>query len=100
MWCTSRSEKRFTVWFESAALGLVGEPLAIVVPVLNDGVWQCPQPTRSNSARPFSLESVGGAGEGGASMRMKLANPSMSETTAGFETPLALLPVGAGVVKF
>jgi hypothetical protein len=32
------SEKRFTVWLESAALGLVEEPLAIILPVVNEGV--------------------------------------------------------------
>ena len=36
-------------------------------------------------SRPFSLDGVEGAGVGGASIRMKLANASMSEMTAGFE---------------
>src|ERR1022692_507444 len=40
MWWTRRSEKRFAVWLESAALGLVEDPLAIVLPVVNEGVWQ------------------------------------------------------------
>src|ERR1017187_4983110 len=37
---TRRSEKRFAVWLESAALGLVEDPLAIILPVVNEGVWQ------------------------------------------------------------
>jgi len=40
------------------------------------------------------LDGVGAAGVGGASMRMKLANASMSEMTAGLE-----VAVVAGVVK-
>src|SRR5579863_7900086 len=96
MWCTSRSEKRLAVWWERAALGLVAEPLAIIVPVVNDGVWQCAHPTLANRSRPFSLDGVEGAGVGGASIRMKFENASMSEMTAGFEMPLAL-PVAGGV---
>jgi hypothetical protein len=42
----------------------------------------------------------GGAGVGGASIRMKLANASMSEMTAGFEMPLGLPVVEGVVVKF
>ena len=37
---------------------------------------------------PFSLDGVAGAGVGGASIRMKLANASMSEMTAVFELPV------------
>src|ERR1035438_9916706 len=76
-------------------LGTVEEPLAIILPVLNEGVWQCMQPIFSKLARPVSLEAVTGAGVGGASMRMKLANASMSDRTAVFDAGL----VAAGVVK-
>src|SRR5271165_6736394 len=93
MWWTRRSEKRFAVWPESAALGLVEEPLAIIVAVVNEGVWQWAQPIPAKVPRPFSLDGVAGAGVGGANIRMKLANPSMSEMTAVFE-----LPVVVGVV--
>ena len=94
MWWTSRSEKRFTGWLESAALGLVEDPLAIILPVVNDGVWQWTQPTFAKMARPFTVDGVLGAGVGGASIRMKSANASMSERTAG----LGLEPgVGVGV---
>ena len=89
------SEKRFTVWLESAALGLVEEPLAIFLPVVNDGVWQWAQPTFVKLARPFAMEGVSGAGVGGASMRIKLAKASMSERTA----VLGLDGGGEGVVK-
>jgi hypothetical protein len=65
------------------------------VPVVNEGVWHCTHPTFANKSRPFSLDTVGGAGVGGASNRMKLANTSMSEITAGFE----LLLVAGEVVK-
>jgi hypothetical protein len=65
--------------------------------VVNEGVWQCIHPTSANKSRPFSLDAVGGAGAGGANMRMKLANASMSEMTAGFEMPLEL-PVVEGLV--
>src|SRR5271165_7517269 len=92
MWWTRRSEKRFAVLLESAALGLVEEPLAIIAPVVSEGVWQWTQPIFAKVPRPFSLDGVAGAGAGGASIRMKLANASMSEMTAVFE-----LPVVAGV---
>src|SRR6202140_5112330 len=95
MWWTRRSEKRFTVWLESAALGLIEEPLAIILLVVNEGVWQWAQPTFVKVARPFTVEGVSGAGVGGANMRMKLAKASMSEMTAGLEVAA---PVGA-VVK-
>ena len=36
-------------------------------------------------ARPFTVDGVSGAGVGGASIRMKLANASISEITAGLE---------------
>ena len=78
---------------DSAALGLVEEPLAIFAPVVNEGVWQWTQPIFAKVARPFSLDGVAGAGVGGASIRMKLANASMSEMTAVFELPVA----GVGV---
>ena len=65
------------------------------MPVVNDGVWQWTQPILAKAARPFSVAGVVGAGVGGASIRMKLANASMSEMTAGFEMPLEL-PVGRG----
>src|SRR5580704_14427839 len=91
IWWTSRSEKRFTGWLESAALGLVEEPLAIVLPVVKEGVWQWAQPAFAKTARPFTMDGVSGAGVGGASIRMKPANASMSETTAvlGLEPGLA-----------
>src|ERR1700681_152533 len=87
MWWTRRSEKRFTVWLESAALGFVEEPLAIILPVVNEGVWQWTQPVFAKMARPFTVDGVSGAGVGGASIRMKSANASMSERTPvlGFE---------------
>ena len=94
MWWTRRSENRCTFWFDNAAEGTLEEPLAIILPVVNEGVWQWAQPTLIKVARPFAIEGVSGAGLGGASMRMKLANPSMSEITAGLD-----VAVGAGVVK-
>src|ERR1700722_1098827 len=63
-------------------------------PVVNEGVWQWMQPIFAKVARPFSLEGVADAGVGGASMRMKSANASMSERTAVFELPEV---EGAGV---
>src|ERR1700676_5305478 len=85
MWWTRRSEKRYTGLLESAALGLVEEPLAIILPVVNEGVWQWIQPVFTNKARPFMVDGVSGAGVGGASSRMKLANASISERTAVLE---------------
>src|SRR5215472_12250295 len=85
MWWTRRSEKRFTVWLDSAALGSVEEPLAIILLVVIEGMWQCAQPTFMKMARPFTVDGESGAGVGGASMRMKLANASISEITAGLE---------------
>src|SRR6202158_6330898 len=82
MWWTRRSEKRFTVWLESAALGLVEEPLAIILPVVNEGVWQWTQPIFAKMALPFTVDGVSGAGMGGPSIRMKSENASMSERTA------------------
>src|SRR5437879_13188750 len=83
MWWTRRSEKRFTVWLESAALGFVAEPLAIILPVVNEGVWQWTQPIFAKTARPFTVDGVSGAGVGGARMRMTSAKASMSERAAG-----------------
>src|SRR5260370_17158105 len=83
MWWRRRSEKRFTVWLESAVLGVVGLPLAIL-PVVNDGVWQAVHPVALKIARPFAIDGESGAGVGGASIRIKLANASMSERTAVF----------------
>ena len=40
------------------------------------------QPTFAKMALPFAADGVSGAGVGGASIRMKLANASMSERTA------------------
>src|SRR6516225_9263958 len=94
MWWTRRSDQRCAVWFDRAALGTVEEPLAIILPVVNEAVWQWAQPTFVKAARPFTIDVVSGAGVGGASMRMKLANASMSEMTAGLEVAV----VGA-VVK-
>lgn len=94
MWWTRRSDHRCAVWFDNATEGTVEEPLAIILPVVNEGVWQWAQPTLMKAARPFAIEGVSGAGVGGASMRMKLANASMSEITAGLE-----VAVVAGVVK-
>ena len=85
MWWRRTSEKRFAVWLESAALGLVEEPLAIILPVINDGVWQWTQPIVVKTARPFIVDGVSDAGAGGASIRMKSANASMSERTAVLE---------------
>ena len=79
---------------ESAALGTVEEPLAIILPVVNEGVWHRAQPIFTNVARPLSLDAVAGAGVGGASIRMKSANASMSETTAVCGLPEV---AGAGV---
>src|SRR5712692_3643293 len=61
MWWTRRSEYRLTGWFDSAALGDVDEPLAIALPVLSIGVWQCAQPTSSKAARPFEVDAVDAA---------------------------------------
>jgi hypothetical protein len=61
------------------------------------GVWQCTHPILAKVSRPFSLDGVGGTGAGGASIRLKLANASMSEMTAGFEMSLDV--VEGGVVK-
>src|SRR5260370_41295647 len=82
MWWTRTSEKRFAVWLESAALGFVEEPLAIILPVVNEGVWQWTQPILAKMARPFRVDGVSGAGGGGANIRMKSANAAMSERTA------------------
>ena len=62
------------------------------------GVWQCTHPILAKVSRPFSLDGVGGTGAGGASIRMKLANASMSEMTAGFEMPLGRLSAPAARV--
>src|SRR5262245_39426971 len=98
MWCTKRSEKRFAVWLDSAALGSVEEPLAIILLVVMEGVWQCAQPTFMKAARPFTVDGVSGAGVGGASIRMKLANASISEITAGLDVgPAADLAVKLSV---
>src|SRR6516225_4141939 len=54
----------------------------------------------AKAARPCSADGVGGAGVGGASMRTKLANASISEITAGFEVPevvVVKLSVSLGV---
>src|SRR5271163_2005410 len=67
---------------------MVEEPLAIILPVVSEGVWHWAQPISANVLRPFSLDGVAGAGVGGASIRMKSANASMSERTAGFELPV------------
>jgi len=74
---------------QSAALGLVEEPLAIFAPVVNEGLWQWTQPIFAKVARPFVLDGVAGAGVGGASMRMKAAKASISERTAVLELPVA-----------
>src|ERR1700681_2294738 len=98
MWWTRRSEKRFTVWLESAALGFVEEPLAIILPVVNEGVWQWTQPVFAKMARPFTVDGVSGAGVGGASIRMKSANASMSDRTAVLELGVGVkLAVSSGV---
>src|SRR5579864_918146 len=100
MWWTRRSEKRFTLWLESAALGFVEEPLAIILPVVKEGVWQWTQPIFAKLARPFTLDGVLGAGVGGASIRMKSANASMSERTAALVGGVELgvkLTVSSGV---
>ncbi|SPE23383.1 hypothetical protein SBA2_1210002 [Acidobacteriia bacterium SbA2] len=92
---------RFTVWLESAALGFVEEPLAIL-PVVNEGVWQWTQPIFAKMVRPFTVDGVPGAGVGGASIRMKSAKASMSERTAvlGLEVGVEVvvkLSVSSGV---
>jgi hypothetical protein len=61
-------------------LGAREEPVAMAAPVVRDGVWQVAHPTLMNCARPAIVEGVGSAGTGGASMRMKSANASMSES--------------------
>ena len=85
MWWTRRSENTFAVRLERAALGLVEEPLEINLLVVNDGVWQWTQPAWAKAARPLTVDGVSGAGVGGASIRMKSANASMSERTAVLE---------------
>src|SRR6516225_4190341 len=77
-----RSEKRFAFWFERATLGFVEEPLAIILPVVKEGVWHKAQPILEKTAFPFVVDGVSGAGVGGASIRMKLAKASMSDRTA------------------
>src|SRR6202521_371084 len=84
MWWTRRSEKRFTGWLDSGPLGLFDEPLAIALPVVNEGVWQIAQPTIAKTARPFTVDGVSGAGGGGARIRRKSANAYKSEITAVF----------------
>src|SRR6202521_1723541 len=91
MWWTRRSEKRFTGWLDSGQLGLFDEPLAIALPVVNEGVWQIAQPTIAKTARPFTVDGVSGAGVGGASIRMKSANASMSERTGSLRTHIRQL---------
>src|ERR1700675_5132837 len=71
MWWTRRSEKRFTGRLESAALGLVEEPLAIILLVVNEGVWQCAQPIAAKLARPSPGDGGAGGGAGGATTRVK-----------------------------
>src|SRR5437016_14678618 len=66
MWCTRRSENRFTVLLPSAA----GAAAAVV----NEGVWQWAQPIWLNRLRPFLVDVVAGAGVGGAEKRMKFVN--------------------------
>src|SRR5260370_40178119 len=83
MWWRRRSEKRFTVWLERAALGVVGLPLAIA-PVANDGVWQAAQPVTLKTARPLMMDAVSGAAGGGAKIRIKLANAARAGRTARF----------------
>src|SRR5262249_47369311 len=100
MWWTRRSENRFAVWFDRAALGQVEEPLATIWDVVSDGVWQCAHPIRMKMALPFSVDGVAGAGSGGASILMKSANASMSEMTAVLEPRAELgvkLSVSSGV---
>src|SRR5262249_17352962 len=100
IWWTRISEKRFTVWLESAALGIVEEPLAIILPVINEGLWQWIQPIFAKVARPFQVDGVAGAGVGRASIRMKLANASMSDRTAVLEGGVEVgvkLSVSSGV---
>ena len=41
-------DQRCAVWFDKAALGTVEDPLAIILPVVNEAVWQCAQPTFVN----------------------------------------------------
>src|SRR5215472_3008879 len=94
MWWTRRSDQRRAVWFDKAMLGTVEEPLAIILPVGNAGVWQWAHPTLMNAALPFTVEGVSAAGIGGASIRIKLAKASMSEITAGLD-----VAVVAGGVK-
>src|SRR5260370_24734976 len=80
MWWTRMSEHRFTVWLESAALGFVEDPLAIILPVGNGGVWQWTQPTFAKVALPFTGDGVPGARVGGARSPIKSHNPPRSAT--------------------
>ena len=48
--------------------------------MVNDGVWHSAQPTATNCVRPLIVEAVAVAGVGGASMRMKSAKASMSDS--------------------
>src|SRR6185295_15575442 len=53
-------------------------------PVVSDGVWQSPQPTDMNTARPAVVVALGSAGDGGARKRMNAANSTVSpEASAG-----------------
>ena len=63
---------------------MVEEPLAIIVPVVNEGVWQWTQPIFANMLRPFSLDVVAGAGVGGVGIRSELANSSRFGITPVF----------------
>src|SRR6185295_4872147 len=53
-------------------------------PVVSDGVWQSPQPTAMNTARPAVVAADPSPGDGGARKRMNAANSTVSpETSAG-----------------
>ena len=64
MWWTRRSDQRFAVWLESEALGLVEEPLAIIVARGEGRCMALGTAYLCKRARPFSVDGRGRSGSG------------------------------------